>query len=95
MVKSPKLLNQIQIPTLRQPKGISIIITVHSIMLLNHCEKEIKRKEEMGGGGGRGCAVRAGFGAFSPPFSNPFKKIIWISFRTSCQYFYRILIDHI
>jgi hypothetical protein len=84
MVKSPKLLNQIQIHTLHQPRGISIIITIHSILLLNHCEKEIKSKK--GGGGG---AVRAGFGAFS------FKKIIWISFRTSCQYFYRILIDHI
>jgi len=59
MVKSPKLLNQIQIPTLHQPRGISIIITIHSILLLNHCEKEIKSKKwggaGRGGGGGGVC----------------------------------------
>jgi hypothetical protein len=60
MVKSPKLLNQIQIHTLHQPRGISIIITIHSILLLNHCEKEIKSKK--GGGGvllGRGLGLLA------------------------------------
>lgn len=54
MVKSPKLLKQIQIPTLHQPRGISIIITIHSILLLNHCEKEIKSKKWGGAGRGAG-----------------------------------------
>jgi hypothetical protein len=62
MVKSPKLLNQIQIHTLHQPRGISIIITIHSILLLNHCEKEIKSKKW---GGGRAPLGR-GLGLLAP-----------------------------